>query len=193
MRRLIFILLIVVLVSPGCISSVSSPSKKNYRLPRESMRKHFGAHSELAMVLGPAETVQQKLKKEIAGEDGVHPAFAKKFDTMIATFDDKVVEAILANILKNYFTDADMLALSDYLATEKGQNAVHTLNEQLIEFDPPKTGPALIVAKALGPFVQTKAGKKWVKFSPKVQQEFTKTVKVFSIQETRKIIGIGTN
>lgn len=186
MRRFILFILAITLILPGCISTTSS--KKNYRLPRESVRQHFGAHSELAMVLGPAKVVRRKLRKEIAGDDGVHPAYAKKFDAMIATFDDKYVESILANVLKDHFTDTEVLALSDYLAGEADQNAVNSLNEQLIDFKPTKQGPAPIVAQALGSFAKTAVGKKWVRLSPNVQQDFTRTVKAFSIQETRRII-----
>ena len=110
MRRFIFLILATALILPGCASSTSTSSQKNYRLPRESMRKHLGAHSELAMVLGPASVVQRKLRKEIAGEKGVHPEYAQKFDAMIATFDDTVVESILAVVLKDYITDDEAVA-----------------------------------------------------------------------------------
>jgi hypothetical protein len=187
MRRFIFLFLAITLILPGCISSISS--RKSYRLPRESVRKDLGAHSELAMVLSPAKVVQRKLRKKIAGDDGVHPDYAQKFDALIATFDDKYVENILAAVLKDHFTDAEVLAMSDYLAGEADQKAVNSLNEQLIDFKPTPSGPAPVVVQALGPFAKTAVGEKWVRLSPKVQQDFTRTVKTFSIQETRKIIG----
>lgn len=188
MRRFIFLLLSVTLTLPGCISSTSSSSRNNYRLPRESVRKDLGAHSELAMVLRPSKVVQRKLRKRIAGDDGVHPDYAKKFDILIATFDDKYVESILASVIKEYLSAEEALTLANYLAEEKGLAAVTTLNEQLIDFEPTPSGPAPIIAQALGSFAKTEIGEKWVRLSPKVQEDFTKTVKTCSIQETRRII-----
>lgn len=193
MRRFVLLLLSISLLLPGCISSVTSPAKKAYRQPREIVRKNLGPHAELAMVLGPASTVQRKLSKEIAGDDGVHPAYRKKFDQMIATFDDKYVESILAEVLKDYLTNDEAIGLSDFLATEKGDADMATLDEQLIDFAPSKQGPAPVVEKVLGPFAKTKTGQKWIRVSPTLQQDFTKAVKTAAIKETRRIVGIKKN
>lgn len=188
MRRFVLLILAIAFILSGCISSTSTSSKKNYRLPREGMRKHLGAHAELAMVLGPTEIVQRELRQEIAGDDGVHPDYAKKFDAMIAAFDDTFVEGTLSVVLRDYITADEAVAMSDYLDEGEGQQAINTLNEQLIDFAPSKQGPAPIVAQALGSFAKTEVGKKWIRLSPKLQNDFTKTVKAFSIQETRRLI-----
>lgn len=188
MRRLFFLLTAMVFLFSGC--ATTSTSTKSTRLPRETVRQQLGAHAELAMVLSTDEVVRRKLRQDVAGEDGVNPKYARKFNEMIATFDAEYVERILTEVLKDYFTEDEVITLSDHLASGDGQVAVPILADQLIDFKPKKPGPSPVVAKALGGFAKTEVGKKWVTLSSRIQSDFTFKVKKAAAKEGRRVLGL---
>ena len=183
----------LMLVLAGCAAggTATTPRKKSSQLSRESVRKHFGTHYELAMILDASDVVQRKLRQEISGNKGIHPGMENKFDILIASFNASKVQSMLSIVLKDHFTDQEAIALSDHFSGSAGQAAVKPVAELLVEFEPRKPGPAPAMKKALGPFAQKAVGKKWVQESPRVQSEFTEMILQLTIVETKGLLGKG--